>query len=100
MSALHATIPEIVFGVALIKKAWKRSNNMSIPAKNTLQGRYRDVTTASGLSSKAITAVEVYQHGAVEVVEISFSGGSQFIKLKQGVVEVGGTAEWDSGVKV
>ena len=71
---------------------------MSITKKDVGSfGRYKDVTTASALSGKAVTAVEVYQHGAVEVVEISFSGGSQFIKLKQGVVEVGGTAEFGTG---
>jgi hypothetical protein len=71
---------------------------MSVSKKDLV--RYKDVLATSALSGKAITGVEVYTHGACEVVEISFSGGSQFIKLKQGVVEVGGTAEFGSGTIV
>lgn len=71
---------------------------MSVSKKDL--ARYRDVLTTSGLSGKAITGVESYVHGATEVIEISFSGGSQFIKLKQGVLEVGGTAEFGSGTVV
>ena len=67
--------------------------------KKTLS-RYTDATTTSALSGKSITAVEAYQHGSTDVIEISFSGGSQFIKYKQGVCEVGGTAEFGTGTTV
>jgi hypothetical protein len=63
-------------------------------------GRWKNVLTVSGLNSKSITGVEVYQHGSVEVVEISYSGGSQFLKLRQGLCEIGGTAEWNTGTQV
>lgn len=53
--------------------------------------------TPSGLSSKTVTDVFVHQHGSVNVVEIVFSGGSTFIKERQGLMEVGGTIDWGTG---
>lgn len=53
--------------------------------------------TASGLSSKTVTDVFCHQHGSVNVVEIVFSGGSTFIKERQGLMEVGGTIDWGTG---
>lgn len=60
----------------------------------------RNVIAASGLNGKSITSLEVYVHGAVTVVEIGFSGGSQFVKVKQGQAEVGGTNEWGTGTQI
>ena len=59
--------------------------------------RFTSVLTASGLSGKTVTDVVVTQHGIVTVIVIVYSGGSQFIKEKQGLVEVGGTLEWGTG---
>jgi hypothetical protein len=56
-----------------------------------------DVLAAAGLSSKTITGASAYRHGSVCVVELSFSGGSAFIKVKQNQIEVGGTNEWGTG---
>jgi hypothetical protein len=56
--------------------------------------------TVSGLNGKSITGVDVYYHGNVFVVEITFSGGSQFIKHKQLQSEIGGTLEWGTGTPV
>jgi hypothetical protein len=42
----------------------------------------------------------VYAHGIVTVVEITHSTGSQFIKVKQGVFEYGGDANWGTGTEV
>jgi deoxyribose-phosphate aldolase len=49
------------------------------------------------LSGKTVTDVVVTQHGIVTAIEIVYSTGSQFIKEKQGLVEVGGTLEWGTG---
>jgi hypothetical protein len=51
----------------------------------------------SGLSGKTITGFSTYIHGAVAVIELSFSGGSQFVKVKQLQIEIGGTNEWGTG---
>jgi deoxyribose-phosphate aldolase len=59
--------------------------------------RYKSILTASGLSGKTVTDVVVTQHGIVTAIEIVYSTGSQFIKEKQGLVEVGGTLEWGTG---
>lgn len=55
------------------------------------------VLSVSGLNTKAITGVNYYKHGSVQVLEISYSGGSQFFKFLQGQCEVGGTNEWGTG---
>jgi hypothetical protein len=59
--------------------------------------RYKSILTPSGLNGKTVTDVVVTQHGIVTAIEIVYSGGSQFIKEKQGLVEVGGTLEWNTG---
>lgn len=56
-----------------------------------------DVLAAAGLSSKTITGAATYRHGSVCVVELTFSGGSSFIKFKGLQIEVGGTNEWGTG---
>jgi hypothetical protein len=56
-----------------------------------------DVLASAGLSSKTITGASVYRHGSVCVVELTFSGGSSFIKVKGLEIEVGGTNEWGTG---
>jgi hypothetical protein len=62
--------------------------------------RSTSILAASGLSGKAVTDVIVTQHGSVNVIEIAYSGGSQFVKEKQGLVEVGGDLNWGTGVPV
>jgi hypothetical protein len=70
-------------------------------SKSELNGqRWRNALTVSGLSGKSVTGLEIYQHGATEVCEIQFSGGQTYIKFKQGLVELGGTNEWDIGTKM
>ena len=58
------------------------------------------VLGTSGLSSKTVTDVVVTNHGSVTAIEVVESGGSHFIKVKQGIIEVGGTLDWDTGTKV
>lgn len=62
--------------------------------------KHNNILGASGLSGKAITGVEVYQNGSVIVVEINYSGGSQYVKVNGLQVEVGGSADWNTGTKV
>jgi hypothetical protein len=62
--------------------------------------RTLSVLTPSGLSAKSVTDVILTQHGSITAIEIVYSGGSQFIKEKQGVVEVGGTIEFGTGTVV
>jgi hypothetical protein len=62
--------------------------------------RSASILTASGLNAKAITDVIVTQHGIVTVIEVAFSGGSQFVKEKQGLVEVGGDLNWGTGTRI
>lgn len=59
--------------------------------------RFKSVLSASGLSGKTVTDVIVTQHGSVTAIEVVFSGGSQFIKERQGMVEVGGDLNWGTG---
>jgi hypothetical protein len=70
-----------------------------MPATKQECTRYKSILTASGLSGKTVTDVIVTQHGIVTAIEIVYSGGSQFIKEKQGLVEVGGTLEWNTGTQ-
>jgi hypothetical protein len=60
----------------------------------------KSVLTPSALSSKTITDVFVHQHGSVVAVEVKFSGGSSFIKSKQGIIEAGGTIDFGTGTVV
>jgi hypothetical protein len=73
---------------------------MNVPkAKDSLPVN-SDVLATSGLSGKSITGVSAYKHGSVGVIEITFSTGSQFFKMKQGQLEIGGTNEWGTGTIV
>lgn len=60
-------------------------------------GKTNKILAISGLSSKSVTDLVVTYHGSVVALEISYSGGSVFIKVKHGLVEVGGTNEWGTG---
>jgi hypothetical protein len=73
---------------------------MTVPAKKEDCMRFLSVVAASGLSGKAITDVTVSQHGSVTAIEVTYSGGSKFIKERQGLVEVGGDLNWGSGTQV
>lgn len=56
--------------------------------------------TNAGLSSKTVTDVFVHKHGSVTAFEIVFSGGSSFLKHRQGLTEIGGTIDWGTGTAV
>lgn len=61
------------------------------------QGKTKNILGDSGLSAKSITGAVVTVHGSVVAIELTYSGGSEFIKVKHGLVELGGTNEWGSG---
>lgn len=61
--------------------------------------RHSSVLAVSGLSGKTITDLHYHFNGSVFVVEVVHSAGSVFIKEKNGVVEIGGNQDWDSGTK-
>ncbi|MCU1301962.1 MAG: hypothetical protein JWQ87_2246 [Candidatus Sulfotelmatobacter sp.] len=62
--------------------------------------KHSNVTGITGLSGKSITAVDVWRNGAVDVVEINYTGGPYFIKFRTAQVEVGGDANWGTGTVV
>lgn len=57
----------------------------------------RNVLASSGLSSKTITGANVYRHGSVAVIELSYTGGTTYIKVDGLQIEIGGTNEWGTG---
>jgi hypothetical protein len=69
-------------------------------ATKTTASRSVSVLTASGLNGKTITDVIVTIHGSVAAIEYVFSGGSQFIKERNGTVDVGGTLDFGTGTLV
>ena len=49
---------------------------------------------------KTISSVQTFQHGSVFVVDMFATDGNHYyIKTKQGALEIGGTADWDTGTK-
>src|SRR5205085_10462141 len=64
------------------------------PPRSTL---FPYTTLFRSLSGKTISDVIVTLHGSVTVIEVQHTSGAgtQFVKVKQGVVEVGGTNEFD-----
>lgn len=67
-----------------------------MPAKEGLN-KHASILATSGLNAKSVTGIEVYQHGSTIVIEVAFSGGSSFIKVKNFQVDVGGTNEFGTG---
>lgn len=60
-------------------------------------GKTNNILGVSGTSSKSITGLVITYHGSVVALNILWSGGDVFIKVKHGLVEVGGTNEWGTG---
>lgn len=65
----------------------------------TSVARHLDLLGLTGLNAKSITGLEYWQHGATHVIEINYTGGPYYIKLKQHVVEYGGTSDWNTGTR-
>jgi len=71
-----------------------------MPATKQEATRSKSALSASGLNGKTVTDVIVTQHGVVTAIEIVYSGGSQFVKERQGIVEAGGDMNWGTGTQV
>lgn len=56
-----------------------------------------NVLTPSGLSGKTVTGISIWRAGIIDVIEINYTGGPTFIKIRAGEYEVGGTADWGTG---
>lgn len=54
----------------------------------------------SGLSGKSITSLDAFVHGTTYVLLVGYSGGSTYLKWKQGSFEYGGTQDWGTGTRV
>ena len=63
-------------------------------AESSTNSTVKKLLTESKLSSKTITDVTVYQRGSVTIVELAATGGPFFIKVFQGQVEFGTSADW------
>lgn len=61
---------------------------------------FSNTLTASGLNGKSITGMNIFRHGMTVVVELLFSGGSQFIKIRQTRIEFGGDHDFGSGIEI
>ena len=64
-------------------------------AESSTNSSARNLLAVSNLSSKTITGCQVYQRGSAIVIELTVSsGGPFFIKVFQGQVEFGTSADW------
>jgi hypothetical protein len=61
--------------------------------------KHFNILGPSGLNGKSITGVDVWQAGGVWVVEINYTGGPYYIKLRGSQSEHGGTADWGTGTQ-
>lgn len=61
---------------------------------------FKSILTTSGLSGKTITGLNAYTNGSVTVIEVVAPGGTVFLKVRQGQMEVGGTAVWGTGTLI
>lgn len=68
--------------------------------KKEASAQNANILGVSGLNAKSVTGINVHQNADVLVIEISFSGGSTFIKSRKGIVKVGGSEEWETGTVI
>lgn len=59
-----------------------------------------NVVNTSGLSGKSITGLDVWRAGSVTIIEVNYTGGPTFVKVRGLEAEVGGDANWGTGTKV
>jgi len=70
-------------------------NKATLPS----EGSPKSVTALVG--AKTITSAFAYKHGSAIVLELAFSDAStNFVKVAQGNLEIGGTLELGTGTKV
>jgi|ERR1017187_7019666 hypothetical protein len=56
--------------------------------------------TLRGLVIAQTVEVIVSKQASVNLIEVAFGTGSQFIKFRHGACEIGGTSEWGTGTEV
>ena len=61
---------------------------------------HSNLLITSGLSGKTITSLDAFRHGSTSVLLVGYSGGSTYLKWKQGVFEYGGTQDFGTGTQV
>ena len=49
---------------------------------------------------KSITSLDIWRAGVLDVIEVNYAGGPYFIKIFEGRIEVGGTADFGTGTMV
>lgn len=54
----------------------------------------------TGLSGKTFTGLSIWKAGSVDIVEITHSTGTVFVKFRQGQCEVNGDANWGTGTMI
>jgi hypothetical protein len=69
-----------------------------MPSKSEVS-KHANILGPSGLNGKSITGVDLWQHAGVFVIEINFTGGPYFIKIRGSESEHGGDASWGTGTK-
>lgn len=55
--------------------------------------------SVDAFTGKTLTGVTAYTRGPLTTIELAYSGGPGYIKVQGGRVEVGGTADWGTGVR-
>lgn len=72
------------------------------PTKDQVSSN-NNILGPSGLNNATITGLSIWRHGAVDVIQITFTGGTAtspyYIKIRGGVQEHGGTPDWGTGTK-
>jgi hypothetical protein len=70
------------------------------PAVSPVAPKPAPVKVPSPYANKIVKDIRTLHTASVFVVDLSFTDDSHyFIKTKQGVLELGGTSDWDTGAK-
>jgi hypothetical protein len=80
---------------------WHERNMTMTISKTNLPSEGSPKTVTPLVGAKTITSAYAYKHGVVTVIELAFSDSStNFIKVANGNLEIGGTLEVGTGTKV
>jgi hypothetical protein len=67
-----------------------------MPKKEEAQ-KNTNILVATGLNGLAITGINAWRVGIVDVIEIKTSTITVFIKIRSGQFDIGGDANWGTG---
>ena len=56
-----------------------------------------NILVATGLNGLAVTGINAWRAGVVDVIEIKTSTITTFIKIRSGLFDIGGDANWGTG---